>query len=193
MKLVCGITTKNEEWIINKTLDVVTKICDKVIILDDNSEDKTEEICKKYKNVEWHVRKKRKNKWDRKEAEGLFECFKLVSKHKPDYILFLDADEIPTPSFVDFLDNLNNVDTSVNAWSVRFINLFTETHYRKDNFESKSGCFITNDPFEGFGWRKTVLLKYDDDYDYQYNLSVQKGGTSLYHPLPENIPGCRSN
>ena len=30
MKLVCGITTKNEDWIIKKTLSVLTNFCDKI-------------------------------------------------------------------------------------------------------------------------------------------------------------------
>ena len=44
--LIAGITTKNEEWIIDKTLNAVTQFCDKVVVYDDGSEDKTEEICK---------------------------------------------------------------------------------------------------------------------------------------------------
>ena len=54
MKLICGITTKNEEWIIKKTLSVLTIFCDKIVILDDNSNDKTEEICKSFEKVEWN-------------------------------------------------------------------------------------------------------------------------------------------
>ena len=65
MKLICGITTKNEEWIIGKTLSVLTKFCDKIIILDDNSNDETKKICSSFKNIEWNVRKPRENIWQR--------------------------------------------------------------------------------------------------------------------------------
>ena len=185
MKIVSALTTKNEEWIIGKTLSVLTKFCDKIIILDDNSDDNTEKICKSFEKVEWNVRKKRDKIWERKEAEGLYELFTLVSKENPDYILMLDADEIPTPNIIHFI---NNIDTNINAWSVRFINLYKDKkHYRKDNFITRTGVRITHDPFLKDGWRKTILVKYDKNYNYTYNFSVQKGGTSKYHPSPQNI------
>ena len=58
MKLIAALTTKNEDWIIEKTLSILTKFCDKIIILDDSSEDNTENICKSFNKVEWHLRKK---------------------------------------------------------------------------------------------------------------------------------------
>ena len=186
MKLIAALTAKNEEWIIGKTLEVLSKFCDKIIILDDNSIDNTENICKSFEKVEWNIRKKRENLWERNEAEGLNECFHLAAKHNPEYILMLDSDEIPTPSFIKFF---NNIDSSINAWSVRFINLFKdENHYRKDNFRTITGVNITHDPFLNNGWRKTILVKYDKHYKYTYNFNIKKGGTSKFHPSPQNIP-----
>tara|TARA_Y100000389_G_scaffold162207_1_gene164914 strand:- start:2301 stop:3080 length:780 start_codon:yes stop_codon:yes gene_type:complete len=186
MKLICGITTKNEEWIISKTLSVLSKFCDKIVILDDNSNDKTKGICKSFEKVEWNIRKKRENIWERNEAEGLNECFHLAAKHNPEYILMLDADEIPTPHFINFF---NKIDKSINAWSVRFINLFQDQyHYRTDNFITSTSVSINNDPFLNKGWRKTILLKYDKNYNYTYNFNIKKGGTSKFHPSPQNIP-----
>jgi len=186
MKLVCGITAKNESWIIHKTLSILTTYCDKIIILDDNSSDNTVEICKSFSNVKVYNRKPRKEIYMREEAKGLYELFNYVCEENPDYILMLDADEIPTPSFLTFIKNM---DKNINAWSVRFINLFKDDkHYRKDNFITKTGINITNDPFYKKGWRKTILLKYDKTYNYTYNFLVQKGGTSKHHPCPKNIP-----
>ena len=186
MKLVCGITTKNEEWIIGKTLNVITKFCDKVIVLDDNSTDRTEDICRSFEKVEWNVREKR-DKYDRKEAAGLNHLFQLVALHNPDYILILDADEIPTPSFVEFF---KNIDTTVSAWKIRMINLYCDDkHYRIDSFKTSSGININWNPFNANAWRKTVLLKYNKTYQYTYNLKIQKGGTSIYHPAPQNLKG----
>ena len=62
--VVAAITTKNEEWIINKTLSVLIKFCDKIVILDDNSEDNTKEVCLSFDKVEWNARKKRANLWE---------------------------------------------------------------------------------------------------------------------------------
>ena len=36
-----------------KTLNILSKFCDKIVILDDNSSDKTEEICKSFEKVEF--------------------------------------------------------------------------------------------------------------------------------------------
>ena len=189
MKLMAAITTKNEEWIIGKTLSILTKFCDKIVILDDNSDDQTEVICKSFNNIDWYVRKKRNNVWERKEAEGLNECFHLAAKYNPEYILMLDADEIPTPSFIEFF---NNIDKNVDAWSIRMINLYKDdNHYRVDNYVTKMGTDVIQDPFYGNGWRKTVLMKYDKNYNYKYNLSVQKGGTSKFHPLPSNLKNVK--
>jgi len=186
MKLVCGITTKNEEWIIGKTLSVLINFCDKIIILDDNSTDKTKDICCSFENVEWYVREKRKPH-DRQEAAGLYHLFKLISSHEPDYILILDADEIPTPSFIEFF---KNIDSTISAWKIRMINLYgDDKHYRVDSFITPSGISINWNPFNANSWRKTVLLKYDKTYSYKYNLEVQKGGTSSYHPAPKNLTG----
>tara|TARA_Y100001970_G_C14126033_1_gene798993 strand:- start:545 stop:1312 length:768 start_codon:yes stop_codon:yes gene_type:complete len=186
MKLICGITTKNEEWIIGKTLSVISKFCDKIVVLDDNSTDRTEDICRSFEKVEWNVREKR-NQYDRKEAEGLNHLFQLVTYHNPDYILILDADEIPTPSFQEFF---KNIDPKISAWKIRMINLYgDDKHYRVDSFNTPSGININWNPFNANSWRKTVLLKYDKNYSYKYNLNVQKGGTSIYHPAPKNIKG----
>jgi len=186
MKLIAGITTKNEEWIIGKTLSVLSKFCDKIVVLDDNSTDKTEEICRSFNKVEWHVRAKR-DLYDRQEAIGLYKLFTIISLYNPEYILMLDADEIPTPSFVNFY---NNIDKSVNAWTVRMINLWgDEEHYRIDNYRTNSGVNVNWDPFIDNAWRKTLLIKYNKDYEYKYNLHVQKGGTSKFHPAPYNLVG----
>ena len=186
MKLVCGITTKNEEWIIGKTLSAISKLCDKIVVLDDNSTDRTEDICRSFEKVEWYVREKR-DPYDRKEAAGLNHLFQLVALHNPDYILILDADEIPTPSFVDFY---NNIDESVNAWTVRMINLWgDEEHYRIDHYRTNSGVNVNWNPFIDNAWSKTLLIKYNKDYEYKYNLDIQKGGTSKFHPAPANLVG----
>ena len=97
----------------------------------------------------------------------------------------LDADEIPTPDFIKFFNNIN---TNINAWSVRMINLYKdEKHYRVDNFITKTGVSIIHDPFKNEGWCKTVLVKYNPNFNYTYNLEIQKGGTSKNHPSPQNI------
>ena len=183
--LIAGITTKNEEWIIDKTLNAVTQFCDKVVVYDDGSEDKTEEICKSYDKVVWKVRAPH-DPLIREEAKQRLELINILGNYDPDYVLLLDADEIPTPSIVAFMDNINE---DVNLLRARMINLWgNESKYRVDSYRTKFGTKVNWDPFAPNAWTKYPLLKYDKNITYTYNLNVQKGGCSQYHPAPGNSP-----
>lgn len=184
-KVICGIPTKNEELIINKTLKSLVQYCDTVLIYDDGSTDKTEEICRSYDNVVWETRPPH-DPYRREEALQRFELLNLLGKYDPEYVLLLDADEIPTPNIVDFI---NNIDTDVDLWRTRMINLWEdETKYRVDKFTTKYGTSVNWDPFDKNSWTKHVLMKYNKDIKYEYNLEIPHGGCSRYHPSPRN-PG----
>ena len=53
-KVVAGVRTKDEEWIIEKTLAALQNFCHKVVVYDDNSIDKTKEMCNSFDVVDWH-------------------------------------------------------------------------------------------------------------------------------------------
>jgi glycosyltransferase involved in cell wall biosynthesis len=183
MEIITGITTKNEDWIIDKTLCAVNNFVDKIIIYDDGSTDKTEEICRSYDKVEWFVRPSH-NEFIREEAKQRMELINIISDFDPNYILLLDADEIPTPSIVNFI---NNIDESVTSWKIRMVNLWgDEGKYRYDSFITDNNVKINNDPFSKNSWCKYPLFKFEKGYDYTYNLGVQKGGCTPYHASPKN-------
>jgi len=184
-KIVAGLTTKNEEWIVAKTINCLTKFCDSIIVYDDGSDDRTEEICRSYEKVKWYTRPPH-DPLKREEALQRFELINILKKHDLDYALLLDADEIPTPSIVNFI---NNIDEDVHLWQARMINLWgSEKHYRVDSFKTEHGAQVNWDPFLSNSWKKYPFLKFDKNFDYTYNLKVQKGGCSRYHPSPENVP-----
>ena len=190
MYLVAGIPTKNEEWIIGKTLSVISKFCDKVVILDDNSTDRTEDICRTFVNVEFIKRKRTSNiLYTGMSALGKTELFGQISKYNPKYILMLDADEIPTPSFINFLKQIDISNHNINAWKPRFINLYNdEKHYRIDSLKTKNGTNVNWNPFSNNAWRKVVLLRYNKQYKYTYHTENVIGSVGKNHPLPCNIP-----
>lgn len=184
-KVIAGITTKNEEWIIDKTLKAVNNFCDKIIIYDDGSTDETENICRSYDKVEWYLRGPH-DPLLREEAKQRMELIDILKKYDSEMVLLLDADEIPTPSIVNFI---NNCDDST-SWRIRMINLWgDESSFRCDSYQATTGNMVNYNPFVDNAWSKYPLMRFDKNYPYQYDLSVQKGGCSQYHPSPENLPG----
>ena len=185
-KLVAGLTSKNEDWIIDKTLQSLNQYCDKIVVYDDGSTDNTENICRSYDKVIWKVRPEH-HPLQREEAKQRLELIEILKDQDPDYVLLLDADEIPTPSIVNFIENINE---DVALWRTRMINLWEdESKYRVDSYQTKFGTTVNWDPFGASPWFKYVLMKMDKNVNYQYDLNVQKGGCSQYHPAPENPNG----
>ncbi len=78
------ILTKNEEQNIEKCIESV-KWCDEIILIDDNSTDKTLQIAKKYKTIIYSH--PLNNNFSNQRNFG-------ISKAKNEWILFLDADEV---------------------------------------------------------------------------------------------------
>lgn len=184
--IISAILTKNEDWIIDKTLYALNNFSNKIIVYDDRSTDKTEEIARSYDKVEWYVRPAH-NPLSIFEAKQRLELIEIIKPHNPDYVVLLDADEIPTPSIMGFL---NNIDETKTAWSVRMINLWAdENHYRCDSGKSEDGKFVNFDPFGNPSWRKHPFIKFNSKFPYTYNMAVQRGGTSPFHPAPKNLIG----
>ena len=89
------ILTKNEEKNLKKCLESV-KWCDEIIIIDDNSTDKTIEIAKKYKvTIYPHPLN---NNFSNQRNFGIF-------KAKNEWILFVDADEIVSDALTYEISN----------------------------------------------------------------------------------------
>lgn len=94
---VIGLTRiRNEEAIIQDTLDHMSTFCDTVIVYDDCSTDRTVEICKKHQVVrlivmgnEWD-----KNRWNA-EYQNRHQLYIQAAKiaNPNDFIVYMDADE----------------------------------------------------------------------------------------------------
>ena len=184
-KVVACLPVKDEEEFIEKVILSISNFCDKIVILDDHSTDKTEDICRSFNNVIWNVRPIHDSN-NKQEGIQKKELMDLTVVHNPDYIICLDGDEIPTPNIVNFLDS---IDESVSIWGSRMINLWEdEENYRYDNYITKYGTNVNWDPWNN-PWIKYTLLKYNTNMSFNYDSSIIHGGVSKYHPFPDNIDG----
>lgn len=117
-KLSVALAVRNEEGNLGRCLDSVKDIADEIVVVDENSADKTVEIAKKY--------------GARVFEEPHHEIFhitkeKAIEKCTGDWILQLDADEVVTPELakeirevIDMPDEeiLNRRPTDKKKWSL---------------------------------------------------------------------------
>lgn len=185
-KIVACIPTKNEEFCIERVLKVLSLFCYKIIVNDDNSTDKTQEICKKFKNVDLLIRRKH----DEMNREGSLQRQELLDKayeYNPDYFFFIDGDEIPVPSIIDFFEN---IDTSINTWYLPMRDLYKdEYHYRVDKFTTKHG--IRRD-FSKPTTNKGFIVKNIKGYKLKYDISQHRCRPSnqpINSPPPTKLAG----
>jgi glycosyltransferase involved in cell wall biosynthesis len=107
------IITKNEASYIGKCLDMVKLITDDIVIVDNGSTDDTVNICKGYDCRVYEL------SWDGYGANKN----KGIGLARYDWILSIDADEIPDMELVNSLHNLwlRNVDT---VYDIKFKSYF---------------------------------------------------------------------
>ena len=124
-KLSVVLATRNEESNIGKCLDSVKEIADEIIVVDENSTDKTREIAEKFgakiylepHHEVFHITKQ-----------------KALEKAKYEWVLQLDADEVVTPSL-----SREIVDTIDGRPSVPNNNLFVRHQKLIENRDGKIG------------------------------------------------------
>ena len=169
-KIVAGIPTKNEGWILEKILKRLSTFCYKIIVNDDQSEDNTREICESFDKVEYHRRPPhdwRERQGGAQRQEILDNCY----KHDPDYFLFVDADEVPTPDIIDFFEN--HIDEEVVLWTLPWYHLWgDENHYRIDDYYA-GPSHIKWDPENG-GQRKGFIVKNVRDFQLKYDAAQHR-------------------
>ncbi len=99
------ILTKNEQENINKNFDWLKNIktIDEIIVVDDSSTDKTIDILKtkigKHQKLKTYLRKLDNDFSSQRQFS--------ISKSTNNWILWLDADEIPSPPIIKFLTNFS--------------------------------------------------------------------------------------
>jgi DNA-directed RNA polymerase subunit H (RpoH/RPB5) len=96
MKIHAYIIAWNEEKILPFTLDYYSTICEKIFVYDNMSTDSSDEIYKRYKNVEvikWGDKEKGHNEFYNKEIKSK-EYRKKSRGQNVDWVITVDCDEI---------------------------------------------------------------------------------------------------
>ena len=93
-KIVAMYRVKNEEQWIQKSIESIYDFCSEIVVFNDNSTDKTKEICSSFdKVVEIHNHEH--DNLD--EARDRNFLLNMAIKRNPDYLLTIDGDEIFSP------------------------------------------------------------------------------------------------
>lgn len=92
-KIICLIPTKNEDWILERTLSALSLFADVIIVGDGNSSDKTLEICKNFSKV-IVIENNRPNLSSVNRRQIMLDESRKYGTHN--IVCCFDADEIPT-------------------------------------------------------------------------------------------------
>ena len=184
-KVVACIPTKNTAWLLKDTLNNLSQFCDKIIISDDGSTDETYDVCSSYVKVEYHKRKPREY-GDRQGALQRQELLTAAYAHDPDYFFFLDADEMPSPDIIDWINSLDSREKEkVNLWTFPWVHLWgDESHYRVDSYVAENGSKIHWDPFTTT-YRKGFFVRNIPNFELKYDITQHRVRPSNQ---PVNVP-----
>ena len=136
-------------------LEHALKYVDKVIIIDDASTDNTVEVCENILKNTPHKIIKNKVSLFHKEHKLRTLQWNETLKMKPDWILFLDADDI----FEDIMKFKSKELTSnpdVDVYKFRYFDMWNENEYREDEYWSAHYRY------------KPFLIRYQPKFKYKY-------------------------
>lgn len=162
MNIIGGLLVRNEaqRWL-ERFLDSYSVLCDKIIVIDDNSTDKTREICNYYTD---YIYTTEENLFVKDESILRAHLWKLCCNQceNDDWIAIWDADDIIEIEEANLLKGIiNKLPVEIGLFGLKKYDMWSETHYRSDNLWNAHTKYI---PFLGrykhnieYSFRKTPL------------------------------------
>ena len=142
-KITAIYRVKNEARFIEQSIKSVIDFCSEIIVLDDNSTDKTVEICSSFDKVS-DIIKPRGTELD--EVRDRNYLFETAQKNNPDFILSVDGDEIFMPNASEVLfEEISIIYCDSDVFDFQFLTLW-------DNVNT-----IRVDGIFGNYWQKRLL------------------------------------
>ncbi|MFD0835492.1 glycosyltransferase family 2 protein [Mariniflexile aquimaris] len=163
-KLTLSMIVKNEaDRYLREVLEHAIKYVDEVIIIDDASTDNSVQLCKEVlKNTSFKIIQNKKSLFH-KEYKLRKLQWKETLKMNPDWILFLDADEIFENKILDNIKSIIN-NKNIDVYKFRLYDMWNETHYREDNLWCAHYKY------------KTFLIRYQPYFKYKFLKQDQHCG-----------------
>ena len=160
-KIVGTYRVRNEERFIEKSLKSIIDICSEIVILDDNSTDKTIEICSSFDKV---VDVQTQSNLVLNEVRDRNLLLQMGLKRKPDFILSIDGDEIFMPNAAEILfEELEVIYSSTNVFEFQFLTCW-------DTIEQ-----IRFDGIFGNYWQKRLFRTKNQPSDLKFNNTANFG------------------
>lgn len=178
-KLTLSMCVKNEgkSKYFKEMLEEVKNYIDEAVIIDDASTDNTVAILKEVlTNVNLHIIHNQESQFSNEinlRKQQWEECIKT----NPDWILVLDADEVPEKKWRDEIKELISKKDN-NIYYFRLFDLWDEENYRDDIYWSAHNTY------------RPFLIKYNKDFNYLWNDKKQHCGRLPYNIL--SLPGEKS-
>ena len=131
MRLIALANMKNEEWIIECWLKRTSEFADAIIVLDDGSTDATPDVLKAHPKVIKLIQNPPNKPY--RMVENRNRLLEAASQFNPEWVFYLDADEIMDARLSNMIPNLMSR-PDVGRYYFREITLWrSNSQYRVDN------------------------------------------------------------
>lgn len=173
-KITLSMVVKNEEKrYLKEVLNKAKEYIDNAVIIDDNSTDNTINIIKEeLKNIPYVIIENKASKFSN-EYELRKQQWEETIKINPDWIIFLDADEILEDKFKDKVkDMINN--REVDGYLFRLYDFWDNESYRDDSLWCAHNTY------------RLFLIRYQENFIYKFKNTAQHCGRIPYNCI--NLP-----
>lgn len=169
-KLTLSMVVKNEaNRYLRRVLESAKEYIDAAVIIDDGSCDNTVEICREILgDKDLKIIENEESKFSN-EIELRKQQWDETINTNPDWILFLDADEIFEDDFKNHVENLLN-DRNCDGYLFRLYDMWSEDYYRNDNL------WYAHKTYRPF------MIRYQKNFNYIWNETAQHCGR-----MPANV------
>ena len=174
-----SMIVKNEEHrYLKRVLESAKKYIHDAVIIDDGSTDNTVTLCKEIlqdvlRTIIENKQSKFHNEWELRQQQ-----WEETIKNNPDWIIFLDADEIFEDSFALAVNELIK-DEESDLYAFRLYDFWDEEYYREDTLWHAHAVY------------RPFLLRYKEGFAYEFRQTEQHCGRmpwnvfDLSHKLSE--------